>query len=62
MNAVIIQANEVLETNIALVYKSIFLGETASVLKNMDIDVKVHDVTIAGYDLQNVIKVYTAGV
>ena len=58
MNAVIIQANEVLETNIALVYKSIFLGETASVLKNMDIDVKVHDVTIAGYDLQNVIKVF----
>lgn len=53
MNATIIQANEVLETNIALVYKSVFLGETASVLKQLGYTVQICDATIENYSMDN---------
>ena len=60
MKAVIMQVNEALETNIALVYKSVFLGETASVLKGMGVEVEVCDVTIERYNLNEIIKIFCA--
>lgn len=58
MKAVIMQVNEALETNIALVYKSVFLGETASVLKGLGVEVQVCDVTIEKYNLNEIIKIF----
>lgn len=56
MNAVIIQANEVLETNIALVYKSVFLGETASLLENLGFRVRICDTTIDNYSIDELMR------
>ncbi|MDE5781758.1 MAG: hypothetical protein K2I03_09865 [Lachnospiraceae bacterium] len=58
MKAVIMQVNEALETNIALVYKSVFLGETATILKNMEVEVEVCDATIEGCSLNEIIKIF----
>ena len=58
MKAIIMQVNETLETNIALVYKSVFIGETVSVLKRLGVEVKVCDVTLEGYDLNEIIKIF----
>ena len=55
MRALVMQINESLETNIALVYKSVFLGETATILKEMGIEVEVCDATIEGYSLNDLI-------
>lgn len=56
MNAVVIQANEVLETNIALVYKSVFLGETASLLENLGFVVRICDTTIDNYSIDELMR------
>ncbi|WP_347995769.1 radical SAM protein [uncultured Eubacterium sp.] len=56
MKALIVQVNETLETNIALVYKTVFIGETASVLKKLGVEVEVCDATIEGYNLNEIIK------
>lgn len=61
MNAVVIQANEVLETNIALVYKSVFLGETASVLKQLGFAVKICDATIDNYSMDELMHNIVCG-
>lgn len=61
MHATVIQANEVLETNIALVYKSIFLGETASVLKKLGYTVKICDATIENYSMGELMQTIMQG-
>lgn len=58
MKVVIMQINETLETNIALVYKSIFIGETASILKELGVEVEVYDATLEGYTLNEIIKIF----
>lgn len=58
MKAIIVQLNDTLETNIALVYKSVFIGETATILKNMGVEVQVCDGTIQGYDINELIKIF----
>lgn len=58
MKAIIMQVHEALETNIALVYKSVFIGETAYILKNMDVEVQICDGTIQGYSINELIKVF----
>ena len=57
MNAVVIQANEVLETNIALVYKSVFLGETVALLKYLGFNVRVCDTTIDNYSMDELMRI-----
>ena len=52
------QINETLETNIALVYKSVFIGETAALLKNMGVQVQAYDGTIQGYSINELIKIF----
>lgn len=61
LNAVIIQANEVLETNIALVYKSVFLGETASVLLQLGFNVQICDTTIENYSMDELMRMIMRG-
>lgn len=58
MKAIILQVNEALETNIALVYKSVFLGETAAILTGMGLEVSVYDATIEGYCLNDLVKAF----
>lgn len=58
MKAIIMQVHEALETNIALVYKSVFIGETAYILKNMDVEVQICDGTIQGCSINELIKVF----
>jgi hypothetical protein len=58
MKALIMQVNEALETNIALVYKSVFLGETATILKKMGLKVEVCDATIEECSLNELIKIF----
>lgn len=56
MKTFIIQVNDALENNIALVYKSIFLGETAALLSSIGCDVSVYDFTIENYTFADILK------
>lgn len=58
MDAIIIQVNEALETNVALMYKSVFIGETANILKNLGYDIKVCDASIENYTLNEICNLF----
>ncbi len=58
MNAIIMQANESLENNVALMYKSVFIGETNTILKTLGYETKICDATIENYNLNEIGKLF----
>lgn len=58
MDAIIMQVTEALESNIALMYKSVFIGETSCILKKMGYNVKICDTIIENYTLKEISKLF----
>lgn len=58
MQALILQINDTLENNIALMYKSVFIGETASILKKLGLSVCVCDPMAEQKNLLDLINLF----
>lgn len=58
MRALILQINDTLENNIALMYKSVFIGETASILKKLGLSVYVCDPMAEQKNLLDLINLF----
>jgi hypothetical protein len=57
-SAIILAVNNPLEQNIALVYKSVYLGEMATVLKRLNWNPRIVDVLFGGFSMFDLFQEY----